>query len=102
MVRTITLSDGKKIPAIGWGNGTGGLQKSGSKAVDIGKVALEAGIHHIDTAQYYETEEETRDAIAASGLKRADVWVTTKGELTVKLPMLTKQCPTTRVRTRAR
>lgn len=51
MVRTITLNDGKKIPALGWGNGTGGQNSSNQKAIDTGKAALEAGILHIDTAQ---------------------------------------------------
>ena len=51
MVRTITLNDGKKIPAMAWGNGTGGLAHSGQKAIDMGAVALKAGILHIDTAQ---------------------------------------------------
>ena len=51
MVRTISLNDGKKIPALGWGNGTGGIQKSGHKATDLGATALRAGILHIDTAQ---------------------------------------------------
>lgn len=78
MTRTIKLSDGKLIPAIGWGNGTGGLQKSGNTAVEGGKVALLAGIHHIDTAQYYETEAESTAAIKAAGLPRDKVWITTK------------------------
>ena len=51
MVRKFTLSDGKVIPALGWGSGTGGLASSGSKATDMGVVALKAGILHIDTAQ---------------------------------------------------
>lgn len=51
MVRTIKLNDGKEIPALAWGNGTGGIQQSGQKAVDTGVVALKAGILHIDTAQ---------------------------------------------------
>lgn len=80
MVRTIRLSDSKSIPAVGWGSGSGGLMRSGSKAADTGKLVLDAGIHHIDTAQYYETEEETGAAIKAAGLKPEDVWVTTKSE----------------------
>lgn len=80
MTRTIRLSDGKNIPAIGWGNGTGGLHSSGNKAVETGKIVLAAGIHHIDTAQHYNTEKETGEAIRESGLDRKAVWVTTKGE----------------------
>jgi diketogulonate reductase-like aldo/keto reductase len=51
MVRTLKLSDGTTIPALAWGNGTGGIEKSGQKAIDLGVLALKAGIHHIDTAQ---------------------------------------------------
>ncbi|ORX40090.1 NADP-dependent oxidoreductase domain-containing protein [Kockovaella imperatae] len=78
MVRTISLSDGKKIPAVGWGNGTQGIQKSGRKAIDLGVLALKAGVLHIDTAQLYGTEKETGEAIKEAGLKPEDVWVTTK------------------------
>ncbi|KAL1405729.1 hypothetical protein Q8F55_007399 [Vanrija albida] len=78
MPRTITLSDGKKVPAIGWGNGTGGLASSGSKAVDAGAIALEDGILHIDTAQLYETEAETAASIKKAGVSRDKVWITTK------------------------
>jgi len=78
MVRTITLSDGKKIPALGWGNGTGGINSRPQTAIDMGAVALKAGILHIDTAQSYGTESETGKAIQAAGIPREDVWVTTK------------------------
>lgn len=77
--RAFKLLDGKTIPAIAWGNGTGGLQKSGNRAVLGGQVALEAGIRHLDTAQYYETEAETTAAITATGIPRGDVFVTDKG-----------------------
>lgn len=40
--------------------------------------ALHHGYRHIDTAQYYVNEAEVGRAIAASGLPRADVFVTTK------------------------
>ena len=45
MVRTITLNDGKKIPALGWGN------MHGEYAVKNCAEALKLGILHIDTAQ---------------------------------------------------
>lgn len=95
MVRTIQLNDGKAIPALAWGNGTGGIERSGQKAVDTGAVALKAGILHIDTAQVshggcildywlitqiYGTEKEAGQAIQAAGLDRKDIWVTTKCE----------------------
>lgn len=48
---TIKLNDGKTIPALAWGNGTGGINASSEKAVSTGVQALKAGIVHIDTAQ---------------------------------------------------
>jgi len=61
-------------------NGTGGIEQSGQKAIDLGATALKAGILHIDTAQYYGTEAETWGAIERAGLKRGDVWVTDKSK----------------------
>lgn len=45
---TFTLFDGKKIPVIGWGNGSGNARKT---AVVSGEIALKSGVRHIDTAQ---------------------------------------------------
>lgn len=75
---TFKLNDGQQIPALAWGNGTGGLSNSGQTATDLGVSALKAGINHIDTAQGYGTEKETGDAVKAAGVNRSDVWVTTK------------------------
>ncbi|RSH92932.1 hypothetical protein EHS25_008378 [Saitozyma podzolica] len=74
MVRNIKLNDGKSIPAVAWGNGTGGLSAAGKKAVDTGALALREGIRHIDTAQSYRTEEETGLAIKAAGADRKAVF----------------------------
>jgi diketogulonate reductase-like aldo/keto reductase len=62
-------------------NGTGGIERSGQKAIDLGAAALKAGILHIDTAQIYGTEAETHGAIEKAGLKRGDVWVTSKSKV---------------------
>jgi len=51
MVLTIALNDGKEIPALAWGSGTGGLRALSQTAIDMGAVALKAGILHLDTAQ---------------------------------------------------
>ena len=53
---------------------------SKDKAVDAGAAAVKAGIVHIDSAQIYGTEREVIKAIEKAGLKREDVYVTTKGE----------------------
>ncbi|OCF38520.1 hypothetical protein I317_07701 [Kwoniella heveanensis CBS 569] len=73
MVRTVKLNDGTSMPALGWGN-MGGKEKAHS----AGAIALREGIHHIDSAQIYGTEEEVGSAIKDTGLDRKDVYVTTK------------------------
>ena len=40
--------------------------------------ALKAGYRHIDTAQYYANESQVGSAIAASGIPRSDIYVTSK------------------------
>ncbi|WRT64123.1 uncharacterized protein IL334_001052 [Kwoniella shivajii] len=79
MPRTITLSDGKAIPALGWGNGSGGLNGKEDPAIEFGITALKAGIKHIDTAELYKTEVATGEAIKQAGAKKDDIWVTSKG-----------------------
>ena len=61
-----------------WGNGTRGIEHSGTKASDLGVLALKEGVLHINTAQVYGTGKETGEAIKATGIRREDVWVTTK------------------------
>ncbi|WVQ70961.1 hypothetical protein IAR50_000486 [Cryptococcus sp. DSM 104548] len=80
MVRTISLSDGKTLRAIGWGSGSGGIKGKDNNrlAIDAGVFALKANIRHIDTAQAYETEEATGVSIKESGVSRDEVFVTTK------------------------
>ena len=41
-------------------------------------VALEAGYRHIDTAEMYGNEQGVGEAVRASGLDRADVFITSK------------------------
>jgi diketogulonate reductase-like aldo/keto reductase len=48
------------------------------KALSGGAYALKSGIHHIDSAQIYGTEKEAGEAIKKAGLKRDEVYITTK------------------------
>ncbi|KZT31865.1 Aldo/keto reductase [Sistotremastrum suecicum HHB10207 ss-3] len=75
MVTTITLNDGSKIPIIAFGTWTAG---HGQIVTDRVEQALDTGFDHIDTAQSYGNEEETGKAIRESGLKRTQIYVTTK------------------------
>lgn len=70
-----TLSNGVEIPGIGFGTWQA---KDGETAVNCVKAALEAGYRHIDTATLYKNEASVGKAIAECGLKREDVFVTSK------------------------
>ncbi|KAJ7319439.1 NADP-dependent oxidoreductase domain-containing protein [Mycena albidolilacea] len=72
---TFPLNDGRKLPAIAFGTG------SIYKRTDVTRYvqqALDAGFSHIDTAQYYGTEQYVGDVIHDSGLARSDLYITTK------------------------
>jgi diketogulonate reductase-like aldo/keto reductase len=47
----------------------------------MGKIAVQAGLRHIDTAQGYDNEKETGQVISAISIPRDDLWVTSKCEL---------------------
>ncbi|KAK0187758.1 NADP-dependent oxidoreductase domain-containing protein [Armillaria mellea] len=72
---SITLLDGAHIPWLGWGNGSGDARKT---ALESGSEALRVGIRHIDTAQNYRNEANTGEVIAKSGVKKDEIWVTSK------------------------
>jgi 2,5-diketo-D-gluconate reductase A len=70
----ITLNDGTSIPQLGLGV----WQVPADETERVVSEALEVGYRHVDTAQMYGNEAGVGAAIAASGLSRADVYVTTK------------------------
>ncbi|KAJ6445377.1 glycerol dehydrogenase Gcy1 [Purpureocillium lavendulum] len=72
--RTYTLNTGAKMPAVGLGT-----WQSGPNEVQAAvEAALRAGYRHIDTAAAYGNEAEVGAGIKASGVPRADIWLTTK------------------------
>ena len=70
----LTLNNGVEIPAIGLGV----FQTPPAETRDAVQAALATGYRHIDTAAAYGNEREVGEAIAASGLDRAEVFVETK------------------------
>lgn len=72
---TITLNDGTSIPNIAFGTWTLG---NGRTPIDQVDQAIETGFDHIDTAQSYRNELEVGIALQETGLKREDVYITTK------------------------
>lgn len=72
---TITLNDGNRIPAVGFGVF---MIPNGGPTYDAVRMALDAGYRHIDTAAAYQNESDVGRAVRDSGIPREDVWVTTK------------------------
>jgi len=74
IVPAIALNDGTTIPQIGFGL----WQVPPSEAEVATAEALRVGYRHLDSAAVYANEGEAAAALAASGLAREDVYVTTK------------------------
>ena len=67
-------TNGAKIPAIGLGT----WELRGRTCARIVEQALRLGYRHIDTAQIYENEREVGEGMRASGVKRDEIFLTTK------------------------
>ncbi|MDL2081627.1 MULTISPECIES: aldo/keto reductase [Streptomyces] len=73
-VPLIKLNNGVEMPQLGFGV----WQVPDDEAERAVGTALESGYRSIDTAAIYGNEEGTGKAIAASGIPREDIFVTTK------------------------
>ena len=73
-VRSITLNNDVEMPQLGFGV----WQLSDEEAFTAVGHAFEAGYRSIDTATAYGNEEGTGKALAASGIAREELFVTTK------------------------
>lgn len=69
------MNNGVGIPQFGLGVY---LTKSGKECVNAVTWALEAGYRHIDTAEAYGNESEVGEAVRNSGIKRGELFITTK------------------------
>jgi len=67
-------ANGAKIPAIGLGT----WELRGRACARLVEQAVKLGYRHIDTAQVYENEREVGEGLRASGIRRDDMFVTTK------------------------
>jgi 2,5-diketo-D-gluconate reductase A len=70
----LTLHDGVEMPQLGFGT----WQIAGEETQERVEEALAAGYRHVDTAAAYRNEAGVGAAIAASGLRREEVFVATK------------------------
>ncbi|RAL10776.1 aldo/keto reductase [Aspergillus homomorphus CBS 101889] len=82
-VPTVKLSDGTNVPLLGYGSGTAWYKKAQPDSIDHQllesiKAAIRLGYRHLDGAEVYGTELELGLVIKESGLKREDLFATTK------------------------
>ena len=73
-VPTLTLNDGQTIPQLGFGV----FKVEPDETTRIVADALSVGYRHIDTAAVYGNEEGVGKALAASGIDRSNLFITTK------------------------
>ena len=70
----IVEANGAKIPALGLGT----WQLNGDVGTNITREALKLGYRHLDCALIYGNEKEVGAGLHASGVKREDIFITTK------------------------
>ena len=73
-IPTLSLNDGTTIPQLGYGV----FKVDPAETERLVTEALAAGYRHIDTATIYGNEEGVGRAIAASGIDRSELYITTK------------------------
>uniref|UniRef100_H0Y0V7 NADP-dependent oxidoreductase domain-containing protein n=1 Tax=Otolemur garnettii TaxID=30611 RepID=H0Y0V7_OTOGA len=79
--QSVKLNDGHSMPVLGFGTHAS-EDTPKSKAREATAVAIEVGFRHIDSAYFYQNEEEVgaaiREKIADGSVKREDIFYTTK------------------------
>lgn len=80
-MRHLTLPSGASMPVIGLGTFEqlpNRERQDNRVGADIIARALRVGFRHIDSAIYYDTHGEIRQALVETGVPRSDVFITTK------------------------
>jgi 2,5-diketo-D-gluconate reductase B len=70
---TTISAHGAEIPVMGFGTSS-----LGKEAAELVAIALRLGYRHLDAARKYGTERGVGDGIRASGVPRAEIFLTTK------------------------
>jgi diketogulonate reductase-like aldo/keto reductase len=72
----ITLNDGLQVPVLAFGTGSATYQKS---CKDVTRRAYEkAQMRHFDCAEWYKNEGDVGTVLKALGVRREEVFITTK------------------------
>lgn len=74
-MNNFVLRNGYKIPSIGFGTWK---IEDGKSSVDSVKAAINCGYRHIDGAAFYGNEKSVGDGILQSGIKREELFITSK------------------------
>lgn len=74
-MKACSLNDQTCTPCLAFGTGTSLTAKD---ATDLCSLAIKRGFRHLDTAQMYGNEDSVGRSIAASGLSRSELYITTK------------------------
>ncbi|MFO1352255.1 MAG: aldo/keto reductase [Gammaproteobacteria bacterium] len=83
MISNIALNDGTTIPQLGFGTlhtqpTREPTPENSRTTAEVVGLALQVGYRHLDTAQQYGNEKGVGLAIAASGIDREDLYITSK------------------------
>jgi len=70
----VVEANGARIPLLGLGT----WDLRGRVCARVVEQALRLGYRHVDTAEMYDNEREVGEGLRASGVRRSDVFVTTK------------------------
>jgi diketogulonate reductase-like aldo/keto reductase len=70
----VVEANGARIPLLGLGT----WELRGRTASRVVEQALRLGYRHVDTAEIYDNEREVGDGLRTSGVKRGELFVTTK------------------------
>ena len=73
-MNTVRLASGQDMPRLGLGT----WRLSGRDCETAVRLALDMGYRHIDTAEMYGNHREIAEGIAASGVSRSEIFLTTK------------------------
>lgn len=75
MIANKVLNNGYNMPEIGFGTY---LTPDGEVCAESVKYAIKCGYRHIDTAEFYQNEKGVAEGIHRSGIKREELFLTTK------------------------
>ena len=70
----VVEAKGARIPLLGLGT----WELRGRACARVVEQALRLGYRHVDTAEMYDNEREVGEGLHASGVKRNEIFVTTK------------------------